>query len=170
MSMPPDSIAEEDSGAPTPRSFPRGRMLLSRGSKLLGLGLLTLVAYVLVRGLMDPYDSISLDPGFWVASGLVGAGVLLLRGQEGIEDEVVSVARAPRPRSPLGVLTLSVLFLVVGVAILLQNLGVAEVGVGQITAVSLFVIGCGLLVGAWWGRSRFLMVVGILLIPLVIVT
>jgi len=145
------------------------RALVRRSGRALGYGLLILVAFLIFTGMSDPFSTMPVDPGFLFAVALVGAGVLLLRGQEAVVGGE-PVVRPARPRSPLGILTLSAAFCLCGLMILLGNLGVSEIGVGQIVAAGLTVTGLGLLVGAWWGRSRLLILVGLLLLPVVVVT
>lgn len=135
---------------------------------MFGLGLLALVAFMFFTGLTGPNGSLSIDPGLLFAVALVGAGVLLLRGQDGTAE--AGGVKAPRKRSPLGVLTLSAVFCVCGVLLLLSNLTVNDIRIGQIAAAALLVVGLGLVAGAWWGRSRLLIVFGLLLLPIVIVT
>lgn len=166
MSLTPGDDAQP--AQPATSLLDRGRNVVRRGGRVVGVAMLTLVAFVLLRGLGDPYSSLSLDPAVLVAFGLVAAGILFLRGQEPVQQGVVS-ERASPPRSPLGILTLSAVFLMAGAMILLGNLGVAGIGIGQIVAAALLVVGLGLFAGVWWGRSRLLMVVGVLLIPVVIV-
>jgi phage shock protein PspC (stress-responsive transcriptional regulator) len=72
-----------------------------------------------------------------------------------------------RPRSILGWATLALAALAVGVAALLDNLGVVELTVGRSLALFLTVVGLGLVVGAWRGGSVGLVVVGLLLVPVV---
>ena len=165
------STTEEQPTTPlgSTRSWPRLRALVRRSGRALGYALLALVALLIFNGMTDPYSSFSIDPGFIFALALVGAGVLLLRGQEPVLA-IGTRIRPSRPRSPLGILTLSGAFCLCGLLILLGNLGVSDVGVGQITAAGLAVAGLGLLVGAWWGRSRLLILVGLLLLPVVVVT
>jgi hypothetical protein len=161
----------QDPSSPGPGSSAVGarlRSLARRGARTVGLILLTFVAWVWVRGMASPHGYLSVDAGVLFAMGLVAAGVLLLRGQQPVYEEAGAADAAPKRRSPLGVLTLSIAFLVVGTMILVGNLGTAEITVGQMAAAGLFVAGLGLVVGAWWGRSRFLVVVGIVMIPLVI--
>ena len=136
---------------------------------MFGLGLLTFVAFLFFTGMADPYGFLAVDPGLLFAIALVGAGVLLLRGQEAT-DGATGAMRAPRKRSPLGVLTLSAVFTVCGLLLLLSNLSVDEIGIGQIAAAALLVVGLGLVAGAWWGRSRLLIVIGVLLLPIVLIT
>lgn len=146
----------------------RLRSVARRGARTVGLVLLTFVAWVWVRGMANPYGYLSVDAGVVFAMGLVAAGVLLLRGQQPIDEETGAGIAAARPRSPLGFLTLSVAFVVVGIMILVGNLGAADVTIGHMAAAGLFVVGLGLLVGVWWGRSRFLMVVGAVMVPFVV--
>lgn len=159
----------ENPEEPLPNLRSRGRGLLQRGGRAFGLGLLTLVAFLFFKGMADPYGFLAIDPGLLFAIALVGAGVLLLRGEDAA-DEATGRPRAPRRGSPLGVLTLSAVFCVCGVLLLLSNLSVDEIGIGQIAAAALLVVGLGLVAGAWWGRSRLLIAIGVLLLPVVVIT
>lgn len=154
----------------TPSSRRSGffRGLLRRATYVIGLILLVFVAWVIMRTILSPGQYLSFDPAIVVAIGLVAAGVLLLRGQQPAYDEAERTAPLEKEGSPLGILTLSAAFLVVGALILLGNLEIADVTIAHITAAALIVVSVGLLVGAWWGRSRFLIVVGVLLVPAVI--
>lgn len=66
-------------------------------------------------------------------------------------------------RSRLGRLTAGVLLVVLGVAWLLHRLEVVDLGVIEVLALALLVVGLGLLIGSWWGRSRGLILWGVLL-------
>ncbi len=70
-------------------------------------------------------------------------------------------------RSRLGLLTLAVALLVTGPAALLNNLGFTNLAGAQLGALALLAVGAGLLIGAWWGRARWLIAVGLLLLPFV---
>jgi hypothetical protein len=75
---------------------------------------------------------------------------------------------ARRSRSNLGWVTLAVAFVAVGVAAVLNNVGLVELTIGRIVALFLTVIGVGLVVGAvLHQRSVLLVVLGVLLIPVV---
>jgi hypothetical protein len=51
----------------------------------------------------------------------------------------------------------------VGIAVLLDNLDVLDVKAKGVSAVLLAIVGAGLLIGAWWGRARWLIAPGIVL-------
>lgn len=70
---------------------------------------------------------------------------------------------APRPRSALGLLTVSAALLVVGVLLGLQAANRIDLTVGGVLAAALATVGVGLLVGARWGRSRGLVLLAALL-------
>jgi len=82
-------------------------------------------------------------------------------------------ARYPQPPKPprqRGLFwgTVGVTLLAVGVTALLANAGIFDLGVGAYLALALAVLGIGLLVGTWWGRSRGLIVLALLLTPFVL--
>ena len=70
---------------------------------------------------------------------------------------------APRPRSALGLLTISAALLVVGALLGLQAANRIDLTVGGVLAAALATVGVGLLVGARWGRSRGLVLLAALL-------
>jgi len=81
---------------------------------------------------------------------------------------VVAEPKPPKERSSLGWFTVAAVLVAVGVAAVLENWDVLTLDVGQFFALALAVLGAGLLVGAWWGRARILIVLGILLVPVVL--
>lgn len=72
-------------------------------------------------------------------------------------------APAPRERSVLGPVTLSVAALVAGVLLLLREAGVDGMTGPRVLAAALLVVGAGLVVGTWLGRARWLLAVAVLL-------
>ncbi len=76
--------------------------------------------------------------------------------------------RPPKPRSHLGLFTLGALLTVVGATAVASSLGQVHLIASQFLALALAIVGAGLLVGAWWGRSRWLIVLGLLLVPVVL--
>jgi phage shock protein PspC (stress-responsive transcriptional regulator) len=80
----------------------------------------------------------------------------------------VATPRAPREKSPLGWLVLGVTLLVVGAVAILQNLDAVNLPLVRFPALGLLVLGVGLLVGAFVGRARWLILPGLLLVPIVL--
>ena len=78
--------------------------------------------------------------------------------------------RRPRRRPFLGPLTFAVALIVTGLALVLNNMDVLDLSLGQVLAVFLTVLGGGLLVGTWWGRAWGLIPVGLLAVPVVALT
>src|SRR5829696_8747604 len=78
--------------------------------------------------------------------------------------------RRPRRRPFLGPLTFAVALIVTGLALVLNNMDVLDLSLGQVLAVFLTVLGGGLLVGTWWGRAWGLIPVGLLAVPVVAFT
>lgn len=74
-------------------------------------------------------------------------------------------AEPPPPREPsrLGTITLSLTALVTGVLVLARVYGADGLSPSRIVAAALVVVGAGLVVGTWYGRARWLAVVGLLL-------
>lgn len=126
---------------------------------------------------------------FW-GLGLVGVGVLLLLQEQRrqVPDGTAPAPPTPyaaasfhpawvpaapvwsapptlQPRSVLGVITLAAALLAVGVAALLDSIGWVSVSLAMGAAIALIIVGAGLVAGTWFGRSRVLIAVGILLIP-----
>ena len=75
----------------------------------------------------------------------------------------------PRPRSRLGRVTVASLFLTLGVLGFLDATAVVDPGPGDYATLALACVGLGLLAGAWWGRARWLIPVGLLLVPVALI-
>ncbi len=85
--------------------------------------------------------------------------------------EATSAAPGPPPQAPpsrLGRLTAGVLLVVLGGAWLADQVGVASVGATEALALALLVIGGGLVVGGFWGRSRGLIAWGVVVAVLLL--
>ncbi|MBI2169622.1 MAG: PspC domain-containing protein [Actinobacteria bacterium] len=70
--------------------------------------------------------------------------------------------RRPR-RSPLGRATLAVILIMGGLAGLADAAEVADVSADGVVAGALIITGLGLVVGAFWGRAKWLIIVGVIL-------
>jgi phage shock protein PspC (stress-responsive transcriptional regulator) len=78
-------------------------------------------------------------------------------------------ARRGRDRSALGWMVMGAVLLALGVAALLDVADAIHITLVQYLALALTVVGLGLLVGAFLGRARWLVVPALLLIPFVLV-
>jgi phage shock protein PspC (stress-responsive transcriptional regulator)/predicted membrane protein len=140
---------------------------------LLGIGVLALVAALLLSntGSFSP-------PSLLWALALAAVGVVLLRDDEPPHPMArTPVADRPRagrlrlrPFSALTLLTLATLLMVLGALGLLTNLSIIDMTVGSFPALALVIVGAGLIVGTRWGRSRILVLVGLLLVPIVAIS
>jgi phage shock protein PspC (stress-responsive transcriptional regulator) len=74
-----------------------------------------------------------------------------------------------RERSRLGVLTAGSAMIAVSAAVLLDGLGAITLEIGRFPAIALVILGIGLLLGAWWGRARGAIVLGVLVLPVALV-
>jgi phage shock protein PspC (stress-responsive transcriptional regulator) len=144
-----------------------GVVLLSLLSDGPGLGALLVVggvAYLVARERREPRPA---SYGGLVPDG--GPGVPYGPVPPPLDDPAYAAwaegpaPRQRRPRSPLGALTVSVATLVTGVLIALRLSGVESITTPRVLAVALLVVGGGLLVGAWVGRARWLIAVGLVL-------
>lgn len=70
--------------------------------------------------------------------------------------------KRPRERSALGGVTFSLVFLILGLLAVLDLTGVPTLGASAYFAAVLATIGLGLLVGAWFGRARWLIALGLI--------
>ncbi|MFN2557650.1 MAG: PspC domain-containing protein [Nitriliruptorales bacterium] len=75
-----------------------------------------------------------------------------------------------RPRSMLGRATLAIGLVIIGFVTLLDTAGMLDLGLNTYLGLVLAIMGGGLLVGAWWGRSAVLIVLGALIVPALVVT
>jgi hypothetical protein len=80
-----------------------------------------------------------------------------------------AVKAAPRPRSPLAWYAVGALLLTVGLLAAFSQIGDIDASPGQFFGAALVVLGIGLVVGAWWGRARILILLAILLAPMGVV-
>ena len=90
-----------------------------------------------------------------------------------VDDTAVQAPAAPapvvrrprRPPSPLGWFVLGAMLVGLGALALFSTAWGLAVDPGLYAGVALGTIGIGLLVGAWWGHARWLIVIGVLLLP-----
>jgi len=94
----------------------------------------------------------------WVDDPTVGTGPLAATKQPGPR----------RPRSRLGAITVSLLLVVLGALAIADRTADLSVSTAGYLAAALGVVGAGLLVGTFWGRSRGLIFLGIPLLAVLI--
>ena len=155
--------------------------------------LLAVVGTMWLFDSMQPNDGVvNVRPmvGFVVALLVIAGGILLVRrtaagGPSGPVDRavasgpayadaptapaaVVSRPRVRRERSPLGFYVLGLLLLTIGAMTAIDGATTADILPGQYAGAALAIVGSGLIVGAWWGRARWLILIGLLLVPIAV--
>jgi phage shock protein PspC (stress-responsive transcriptional regulator) len=78
---------------------------------------------------------------------------------------IPAVAAPPRERSPLGWYALAGVLVGLGLLAVAGNLAPVRVVPGQFFGAGLLALGVGLIVGAWWGRARLLILLGLVVLP-----
>ncbi|MDP3984706.1 MAG: hypothetical protein Q8Q52_06870, partial [Acidimicrobiia bacterium] len=77
--------------------------------------------------------------------------------------------RPPQPPSPLGQLTIGVALLATGGLLIADRLSpLVDAGWRHYLALAMAILGLGLLVGAVWGRARWLIGLGIMIVPFLV--
>jgi phage shock protein PspC (stress-responsive transcriptional regulator) len=162
------------------------RMFGGGGGALPG-GLLVLAGLLIGLSIVGGIASSSETAGaLALALIVIAVGAVLLRrgGPEdaGVVESVapatadgtagVAAAAAPpaarrprRPPSPLGWFVVGAALVAMGVIALASSAWALPVDPGLYAGVALGIIGIGLLVGTWFGHARFLIVLGLLLLP-----
>ena len=119
------------------------------------------------------------DGGLLWAVAVIVVGFFLIR-RPGTAPAVSAVASAPaviapprapavrRPPSPLAWYVYAAVLIAVGLLALASQVGNVEVAPGQFFGAALAILGIGLVVGAWWGRARILILLALLLVPLAV--
>ena len=144
-----------------------------------------------MQPVVGPVDgSMTVRPitGFALALVVIAGGILLVRrtassGPPGVNEVAATgepagvvaaappavVARRPRERSPLAMYVLGLLLLTIGLMAAIDGTTTAELLPGKYAGAALTILGLGLLAGAWWGRARWLILVGLLIVPIALV-
>ena len=150
---------------------------------------LILISNMPVGGPLDGSGSVFIGPlpgmnpaALW-ALAIIVVGIVLLRRRESapataaapaISAQPIAVAAQtvvkapPRPRSPLAWYAYGALLLGIGLLALVGQVGHVAVAPGQFFGAALAILGIGLVVGAWWGRARILILLALLLMPLAV--
>jgi phage shock protein PspC (stress-responsive transcriptional regulator) len=152
---------------------------------------IVLIANIPIGGPLDGSGTVFIGPlpgmnpaGLW-ALLIIVTGVVLLRRRDpsraaaGLDaatgmaaaPAVIAPPRAPappRPRSPLAWYACGAVLLGVGLLALVSQVADVAVAPGQFFGAALAILGIALVVGAWWGRARILIVIALLLVPLAV--
>ena len=132
-------------------------------ASLLWSFVLVAVGFLLLRGdppprsTAEPPPSPTAPPGTDLAKRTTTARLPLRRQ--------ATAPRVRRKRSPLFWIVVGAMLLVVGGGAVLDNIGVVELGLKGLLASSVIMLGAGLIAGAFWGRARWLIPLGIILMP-----
>jgi phage shock protein PspC (stress-responsive transcriptional regulator) len=169
------------------------RLVARRIGRLGAMVLVIIVVVVLSPWITNRFDSFYVQPEvFWaLAIALIGIVLLLPRDQAGIFGSprsgpaagaeasaggaaapawgqgVLPATPAPvRERSPLGWYVIAGALLIVGALAVVDTVATVGVLPGQYLGAGLLALGIGLVVGAWWGRARLLILLGLAVLPL----
>ena len=144
--------------------------------------LIVLGAIVLINVLGNVAERSGGVPAIAFALVVIVAGVLILRRGETDTAAVAApssaeaatpnvspartvVRRPPRPPSPLGWYVLGAVLVGIGLLAAATNATGVAIDPGRYFGLALGVIGFGLVIGAWWGHARWLILLGVLLVP-----
>jgi phage shock protein PspC (stress-responsive transcriptional regulator) len=157
----------------------------------LALVVIVLISGMPVGGPLDGSGTVYIGPlpgmnpgAFWGLAIIVTGIVLLRRRDAAATVSAASAPRAPataiqvpqarvevapvppRPRSPLALYVCAAVLLTIGLLAIVSQIAELDARPGQFFGAALTVIGIGLIVGAWWGRARILILLAVLLMPL----
>jgi len=154
----------------------------------LALVVVVLISNMPVGGPLDGSGSVfigplpGLNPAALWALAIIVVGIVLLRRRETAPATTAApstsaqpiaaapplVPAPPRPRSPLAWYACGAVLLSIGLLALVSQVAHVAVAPGQFFGAALAVLGIGLVVGAWWGRARILILLALLLAPLAV--
>jgi phage shock protein PspC (stress-responsive transcriptional regulator) len=142
--------------------------------RILTLAVIAVAFVYLINSWNYPYDLVGDGSVVWAAVVIV-LGFLLIRRRDAA-PAAAAIAPAPaiaappapavpRPPSPLAWFAYASALIAIGVLALVSQVADVEVQPGQFFGTALAIVGLGLVIGAWWGRARILILVAILLAP-----
>jgi phage shock protein PspC (stress-responsive transcriptional regulator) len=154
---------------------------IGQGGGFLATLLIVVGAFVLLSVLFNVASDSGGVPGVAIALVVIVAGAAILRRGEpeaaamasasAAGDATTAVSprphaiRPPRPRSALGWYVIGAILVGIGLLAVMANVADAEVGPGRYFGLAFGLLGIGLVVGTWWGHARWLILLGVLLVP-----
>ncbi len=146
--------------------------------RILTLAVIAVAFVYLINAWSYPYDIVGDGSVLWAAAVIVLGFLLIRRRDTSPATSAVASAPAvmapplapapPRPRSPLALYSYGAVLVSTGLLAIFSQVAHREVSPGEFFGAALAVLGIGLVVGAWWGRARILILVAILLAPFAI--
>jgi hypothetical protein len=112
-------------------------------------------SHVATAAAAEPVSALVSEPGRPVAS-------------RGTSAEARRVEARPREPSSLGWYVLGGALVAIGVLAMVGNITEVHVAPGQYFGIALAIVGLGLVIGAWWGRARLLILLGLLTLPVAV--
>ena len=171
-------ISPAMAGVPDGKDKSHDEGLFRRVGPTVGRIITFAVAGVAVILLINSWNlNIPGDGGLLWAVAVIVVGFFLIR-RPATAPTVSAFASAPaeitppwapamrRPPSPLRWYVCAAVLIAVGLLALLSQVAHIAVAPGQFFGVALAILGIGLVVGAWWGRARILILLVLLLLPL----
>jgi phage shock protein PspC (stress-responsive transcriptional regulator) len=143
--------------------------------RIITLAVIAVAFVYLINSWNYPYDIVGDGSVLWAAVVIVLGFVLIRRRDAAPSGSAIAPAPAiaaprapvpPRLRSPLAWYACGALLLSSGLLALVSQVADIAVAPGQFFGAGLVVLGIGLVVGAWWGRARILILLALLLVPL----
>jgi phage shock protein PspC (stress-responsive transcriptional regulator) len=148
---------------------------------------IVLITNMPIGGPLDGSGTVYIGPlpgmnpaGLW-ALLIIVTGIVLLRRRDAAptkaavpsatEQATVAIAQPvvpPRPRSPLTLYACAAVLLSIGLLAIVSQTMELSARPGQFFGAALTVMGIGLIVGAWWGRARILILIAMLLLPVAV--
>jgi phage shock protein PspC (stress-responsive transcriptional regulator) len=145
--------------------------------RIITLAVIAVAFVYLINSWNYPYDIVGDGSVLWAAVVIVLGFVLIRRRDAAASGSAIAPAPAiaaprapvpPRLRSPLAWYACGALLLSIGLLALVSQVADIAVAPGQFFGAGLVVLGIGLVVGAWWGRARILILLALLLVPLAV--
>ncbi len=137
------------------------RVHVREGVNLLVLGLIVLAGIALLRrGGSDGGGSAAA-----IAPTVTTTDATTDTSGTTVVQRTAVVRRPPKPRGPLGWYTLAAALIGVGLLAVVDNVSDASVMPGQFFGLAFAIVGLGIIIGAWWGNARLLILPALLVLP-----